>query len=111
MKCITCVFKDVANSSDPLCEDIVAKKSFCDAFNINPGALRLLDFQEHEVGILLKWQILPHLVDVFQDELNDDSLNVLAPLKLRSLRVEKITLYFYQMKDLTEPSQPVGCSL
>ena len=50
---------------------------------------------------------------MFQEELSDGSLKLLAPLKLRSLRVDSITLYFYQVKDDTEPAAPssVSCLL
>ena len=111
MKCITSVFKDVADSSNPLCEDIVAKKSFCAAFDIKPAALRLVDCCElDDTTIILKWQLpqLPCIVDMFQKELSDSSLEILAPLKLRSLKVDSITLYFYQIKDITEPTQLVS---
>lgn len=111
MKCVAGVFREVANSSDPLCEEIVAKKSFCSAFKINTGAIRLLGCDELEDGIItLKWQIFPHVVGVFQEELNDSSLNLLAPLKLRSLRVDNVTLYFYQVKDDGEPAVPPSVS-
>lgn len=111
MKCVTGVFREVANSSDPLCGEVIAKKSFCSAFKINTGALRLLDCHKVEDGIIaLKWQIFPHMVDVFQEELSDNNLKLLAPLKLRSLRVDKITLYFYQIKDDTEPAAALSVS-
>ena len=111
MKCVAGVFREVANCSDPLCEEIVAKKSFCSAFKINTGTIRLLGCGELEDGIItLKWQIFPHMVGVFQEELSDSSLNLLAPLKLRSLRVDNITLYFYQVKDDGEPAVPPSVS-
>ena len=51
---------------------LCAKKSFCSAFKINAGAVRLLGCSKLEDGIItLKWQIFPHMVDVFQEELSD----------------------------------------
>ena len=102
-------FREVANSSDPLCEDIVAKKSFCSAFKINRGALRMLYCHELEDGMIsVKWQIFPCTVNVFQQELSDSSLKILAPLKLKSLRVDNIAFYFYQIKDSAEPTPSVS---
>ena len=116
MNCVTCVFRGVPNSSDPLCEVILAKKSFCSAFKINMGALRLVDCREHEDGVIaLEWRILPHMVDVLQKEsrdLRDSSLKILASLKLRSLRVDTVTVYFYQINDDdAELSSSVSCLL
>ena len=111
IKCVTGVFKDVADSSDPLCEYIIAKKSFCAAFNIKPAELRLVDCHElDDNNVVLKWQLpqFPFIIDVFQKELSDSSLEMLAPLKLRSLRVDSIALYFYQIKDTAEPTQLVS---
>lgn len=116
MKCVACVFREVDNISDPPCEVIIEKKQFCSVFNINPGALRLIDCssKQEDSSVILKWQIFPHIVesDVFHDELNDDSLHKVTALKLKSLRVEKTALYFYRIKDIdvTEPLQPVSCS-
>ena len=112
MKCVTSVFRDVDNSSDPLCKDIVAKKSFCSVFNFKLAALRLVDCRGVDSNsIILRWQLpqFPHVVDVFQKELSDSSLEILAPLKLKSLKVESIALYFYQVKDATEPTKPASC--
>ena len=115
MKCVTGVFKGVDNSSDPVCADIIAKKSFCKEFDIKTGALRLVDCREREAGVIhLKWQIFPDLAGKFHEELTDRSLKTLEPLKLKSLKVDdNIALYFYHITDasVTEPTQQVSCLL
>ena len=110
-KFVSCIFRDM-NDPDPTCEDIINKKSFCLAFGIQPIALQLVECCKLSEGVRLKWQVFTNIVEIFKEELTDDSLKKIAPLNLKSLQVETTKLYFYCMPNVTqEPSDKVSIQL
>ena len=100
-KFVSCTFRGL-NDPDPICGDIIKGKSFCLAFDIRPCALRLVECCKPKEVVTLKWQVFPKSVEIFQEELSDDSLQKLAPLKLKSLQVETTRLYFYCLPNVTQ---------
>ena len=100
-KFVSCTFRGL-NDPNPICGDIIKGKSFCLAFDIRPCALQLVECCKPKEVVTLKWQVFPKTVEIFQEELSDDSLQKLAPLKLKSLQVETTKLYFYCLPNVTQ---------
>lgn len=110
-KYVSCTFRGL-NDPDPVCGDIIEGKSFCLAFDIKPHALRLVECCKPKEGVSLKWQVFPGMVEIFQEELSDESLQKLASLKLKLLQVETTKLYFYCIPNVTqEASETVSTDL
>jgi len=91
---VSCTFRGL-NDPDPACGDIIKGKSFCLAFDIQPCALRLVECCKPKEGVTLVWQVFPKMVDIFQEELSDESLQKIVPTKLKLLQVDTTKLYFY----------------